>query len=70
MEMQEAALTNRIAEILKEKNITAYALAKKLGRNPNVITRLITGERGASDVLKKQVSDALGRPVHEVFLFD
>ncbi len=61
---------NRIAEILRVQNITAYALAKKIGRRPHVITRLILGQRNASDKLKVEISQGLGLSVSEVFYFD
>jgi plasmid maintenance system antidote protein VapI len=55
---------------LREQNISAYALAKKIGRRPHVITRLILGQRNASDKLKVEISQGLGLPVSEVFFFD
>ena len=70
MPTPSAIIPNRIDDLLKERNMTAYALAKQLGRNRNVISRVINGERGASDRLKKQISDALGLPVHKVFLYE
>ena len=70
MPMQSEIIPNKIDDLLKKQNMTAYALAKRLGRNPNVITRVINGERGASDRLKKQISAAFDLPVSEVFIFD
>ena len=63
----ESVTKNRIADLLQEEGITAYRLAKRIGRKPHVVTRIIDGTRNASDKLKADISAGLGRDVDEVF---
>lgn len=60
---------NWIADILREQGITAYQLAKRIGRRPHVVTRVMDGRRNASDKLKADISAGLGLSVSEVFSF-
>jgi len=66
----EVVTKNRIADILREEGISAYRLAKRIGRRTHVITRVMDGRRKASDKLKSDISAGLGRSVSNVFSFD
>lgn len=67
METLELQSPNRLGEILKEKNLSAYRLAKRIGRNTNTITRVINGERNASEQLKHDISGELEISIPEIF---
>ena len=69
MVTENPVIGNRLAEVLEKKGLTAYRLAKMLGRYQHVIGRVVTGKRNASDALKLEIADALGMKVSEIFFF-
>jgi plasmid maintenance system antidote protein VapI len=65
-----AVTKNRLGEILKERDITATDLARSIGRYPHVVRRIVTGERNAGDVLKRDIANGLGMRVSDIFYFN
>lgn len=60
-------IDNRIKELCQEQGITPYGLAKRIGRRPNTITRIINKERFGSDDLIADICRGLEKDVGDVF---
>lgn len=60
-------ILNRIEEILFEKGLTDYDLAKKCGLTKTAIYYIKTGQRIPNQISICKISHSLGYPAHEVF---
>ncbi len=67
---KEAEMNTRIKEIRERKGIGQIELAEKSGVSRTVISQLENGKRDivTSDTMKN-IAEALGEPIGEIFLF-
>ena len=67
---KEAEMNTRIKEIRERKGIRQIELAEKSGVSRTVISQLENGKRDivTSDTMKN-IAEALGEPIGEIFLF-
>lgn len=67
---KEAEMNTRIKEIRERKGIGQIELAEKSGVSRTVISQLENGKRDIvmSDTMKN-IAEALGEPIGEIFLF-
>jgi transcriptional regulator with XRE-family HTH domain len=56
-----------LAEALREQERTESWLARKTGKSPSYVHRVITGERNPSDDFKARASAALAVPLCVLF---
>lgn len=60
-------MAHRLAAVLAQQERTASWLARKTGKSPSYVTRVMLGERRPSDDFKARASATLGVP--EALLF-
>jgi len=60
--LMETSLPDWLIEQMKERSITAAELSRKSGISAPQITRLLSGQRGVSEVSLRAISEALNIP--------
>ena len=60
-------MTAELKAMLDQQERTAAWLARKTGVDPSLVTRILNGERRASDDFKARAAEALGIPVALLF---
>ena len=63
----EITLSDWLREKMEEKGMIAAALARKSGVSEGQISRLLSGNRGVSELSLRAIAKALGIPPEEVF---
>lgn len=57
----------QLQAVLDQQERTASWLARKTGKSPSYVTRVLQGKRRPSDDFKSRASDALGVPASLLF---
>jgi transcriptional regulator with XRE-family HTH domain len=57
----------RLSAVLQAQERTASWLARKTGKSPSYVTRVLLGERRPSDEFKARAAEALGVPAELLF---
>lgn len=57
----------QLQAVLDQQERTASWLARKTGKSPSYVTRVLQGKRRPSDDFKARASDALGVPASLLF---
>ena len=60
-------MAHRLSAVLSQQERTASWLARKTGKSPSYVTRILLGERRPSDDFKARSAVALGVPVDILF---
>jgi transcriptional regulator with XRE-family HTH domain len=60
-------VSEALVSVLKQQERSLSWLARKTGKSPTYVTRVIQGERKPSDDFKARASLALGVPVDLIF---
>jgi transcriptional regulator with XRE-family HTH domain len=60
-------VTHPLSAVLEQQERTASWLARKTGKSPSYVTRVMAGERRPSDDFKVRAADALAVPVSLLF---
>lgn len=60
-------MSEALVAVLKQQERSLSWLARKTGKSPTYVTRVIQGERKASDDFKAKASLALGVPTDLIF---
>lgn len=60
-------MSDALVAVLKQQERSLSWLARKTGKSPAYVTRVIQGERKASDDFKARASQALGVPIDLIF---
>lgn len=56
-----------LSAVLESQERTASWLARKTGKSPSYVTRVLQGERNPSPDFKTKSAEALGVPEHLIF---
>ncbi len=56
-----------LSEVLESQERSLSWLARKTGKSPSYVTRVLQGERRPSDDFKRRASEALGVPESMIF---
>ena len=56
-----------LTSVLEQQERTAAWLARRTGKSPSYVTRVLNGERRPSDAFKHRAAQALGVPVSLLF---
>ena len=60
-------MAHRLSEVLSQQERSASWLARKTGKSPAYVSRVISGERRASEDFRRRAADALGVPESLLF---
>lgn len=60
-------MTLQLKVVLDQQERTAAWLARRTGKSPSYVTRVLNGERRPSDDFKERTAEALGVPVSLLF---
>jgi transcriptional regulator with XRE-family HTH domain len=58
---------DRLSAVLAQQERNASWLARRTGKSPSYVTRILQGQRRPSDDFKAKASEALGVPVGMLF---
>lgn len=65
--LNNQVIANRIKSLRKEKGMTQYELAHKIGVSVSTITMYENGERIPRDDIKVKLSEALNESIQHIF---
>lgn len=67
IELQDGPALPELAAVLEQQERTAAWLARRTGKSPSYVTRVLNGERRPSDDFKGAAATALNVPVTVLF---